>query len=239
MDLNNQSEITAYDAHALEMLLNGKFNLNILEIGSWFGQGSTSILSGFAKQIVCVDTWKGNNIDTHNKILSISDPFIQFEKNTNSLGCKIIPIKCDSLDASFIIKDSFFDFIFVDSCHGYSHVIRELNLYYNKLKPGGTIAGHDCEGRICEYIGCLNKEDFDKDSIKSPSAKFLEIHPGVIKAVSEFFGENVSYFSDDKNMIDYHGVRGHSTIWYHTKPKNSAKRLYFVLKNLVIRQLGT
>jgi cephalosporin hydroxylase len=65
-----------------------------------------------------------------------------------------------------------FDFIWLDGDHSYETVIKELELFYPLLKEGGMIGGHD-------YL---------------PETS----HPGVKRAVDEFFKDNtikINYIS--------------------------------------------
>lgn len=52
------------------------------------------------------------------------------------------------------------DFVFIDGNHEYAYVMKDLELYWPKIKSGGFLCGHDYSGG----------------------------HPGVTKAVDEFFG---------------------------------------------------
>lgn len=40
-------------------------------------------------------------------------------------------------------KDAYFDWIYIDTDHGYNVTIAELNAYKDKIKQGGYICGHD------------------------------------------------------------------------------------------------
>lgn len=53
------------------------------------------------------------------------------------------------------------DFIFIDANHQYSYVKQDIELYWPKVRSGGFLCGHDYSGG----------------------------HPGVTKAVDEFFGK--------------------------------------------------
>lgn len=41
------------------------------------------------------------------------------------------------------IEDSKYDYIFIDGEHTYSAVLKDLTNYYNKIRYGGIISGHD------------------------------------------------------------------------------------------------
>jgi predicted O-methyltransferase YrrM len=60
--------------------------------------------------------------------------------------------------------DSIFDWVYIDSDHGYAVTARELALARAKVKPGGYIAGHD-------YVTANHEKG---------------VRYGVVEAVSEF-----------------------------------------------------
>ncbi len=60
------------------------------------------------------------------------------------------------------ISDYSLDFVYIDGCHRYESVKKDIELCYPKVKNGGMIAGHD----------------------------FTNTHPGVVKAWIEKFGIN-------------------------------------------------
>jgi len=213
----SQSRMSPFDEHALNLLLHGKRDMNILEIGSWLGAGSTQIFSRYAKRLVCVDHWKGNTNPTHQNIVKEADPLAIFIKNTQSFREKVVPILSDSSAIGDLLAERHFDFVFIDGDHRYHQTIIDINNCVKKVRPGGTIAGHDCEARLEELNGPFSEDDLNKDHIDSPIKKFVHCHPGVITAVKEKFGNDVSLFADDLNRITLpDGRSGHSTIWYKT-----------------------
>ena len=80
--------------------------------------------------------------------------------NQNVIDCEvrdfIIDIQKPSIEAVKEFEDNSIDFMFIDGDHHYNAVIKDLNLWYPKIKRGGIFSGYD--------IG----------------------HPGVIKALNEF-----------------------------------------------------
>lgn len=70
----------------------------------------------------------------------------------------------DSFERAKDFEDESIDFCFIDANHTYDYVIRDIQAYLPKMKPGGIMAGHDFNGA----------------------------HPGVVQAVIESFIGNVN-----------------------------------------------
>jgi len=62
-------------------------------------------------------------------------------------------------------EDNSIDFIFIDACHEYEYVKRDIEAALPKMKKGGILAGHDHNWQ----------------------------HPGVMRAVKESFGDRFTY----------------------------------------------
>lgn len=155
----------------------------IIEVGSWLGR-STSVFGKYARDngaiVIAVDWWKDNpDVGLFIKNNNI-DVFNQFMQNINELGLSrnVSALAMDSIEASCLINDSSIDMIFIDADHRYSKVSRDIRYWYPKLIPGGVICGHDFEA--FEY-----DEDFIEVDVHEGK------HHGVIKAVTEFFGDRV------------------------------------------------
>jgi len=212
------SEITIWDEKALRELLHQKHNLKILEVGSWLGMGSTQVLAEFASELVCVDNWQGNNTLAHNLALKKFSPLEVFLENTKSISTKLVTVIADSAHAATLLQDNYFDFIFIDADHRYVGVKNDIQLFLPKLKAGGIISGHDCEGRISNPKFVFSTNELEIDVIPSPISKFIHVHSGVISAVGDVFGENVFLYSDDANAFkDENGGNCYSSIWAHGK----------------------
>lgn len=68
----------------------------------------------------------------------------------------------ESAEAAAMVDDGSLDLVFIDACHQYAAVKRDIALWSPKVRPGGWITGHD----------------FDNPRF-----------PGVRRAVTEAFGE--------------------------------------------------
>ncbi len=60
------------------------------------------------------------------------------------------------------------DFLYIDGNHDYPHVKKDLELYWNKIKKGGIISGHDIQSEgvskaLIEFVKKKNLEIFFGD----------------------------------------------------------------------------
>tara|TARA_Y100000034_G_C6727761_1_gene322255 strand:+ start:57 stop:659 length:603 start_codon:yes stop_codon:yes gene_type:complete len=154
----------------------------LCEIGSWVGD-STESLATVARNnngvIYCVDWFQGNTGTDLIDKAKAHDIFSIFRRNMKYLDLMdyIKVLYMCSEDAVKVVKDDFFDFIFIDANHTYNHVKHDLTKWFPKLKSGGIICGHDYES-----------PDYDEDHIHVDYVH--DKHHGLIKAVNEFFGSS-------------------------------------------------
>lgn len=154
--------------------------------------------------IVEIGTWKGDFADfmlenSKNTTLYAIDPYIKYSEFDDScndyvdddfyidvknrletkFGDRIKMVRKTSYDAIDDIPNNI-DFLYIDGNHRYSYVFKELELYYDKVKPGGFIIGDDA---------------FDTDeSNRNSEGDIYIVHPydwgyglyGVIKAFKDF-----------------------------------------------------
>ncbi|MEH6733288.1 MAG: class I SAM-dependent methyltransferase [Shewanella sp.] len=83
-----------------------------------------------------------------------------------------------SHEAASVFSESYFDWIYIDTTHSYAQTKLELELYQDKVKPGGYIAGHDYQ--MCNWVS--------------------QVRYGVIEAVHEFcvsFNYEIIYLTMD------------------------------------------
>ena len=184
-----------------------------LEIGVWYGTGSTNIwLDNFKpdSNIVLLDAWRpyaseadvsdGDYRSKHwdyAKMDSLSsEAFLSaflnvrnFENARNDKNISLIRGKSSSLLPLF--KDGSFDFIYIDADHKYAAVKDDIvNAKRLINKTYGIICGDDLEKLPSPELVDLAKSYKDRDYIRGD----YSYHPGVCLAVSEEF--------DSVNMID-------------------------------------
>jgi predicted O-methyltransferase YrrM len=162
----------------------------ILEIGCWTGQ-STAVICAYLRslphwngRVHVIDPFEGTSDSKLPQLAKEYDIRAIFEHNMKMLGFeKFIEVHQGlSQDKFFLFPNNSFDFIFVDGDHKYSGVIKDLELYWPKLRPGGIMIGHDYDSNA-----------WDERFIENEFAE--NKHHGVIKAVNEFF---------DVDSIEHH-----------------------------------
>ena len=135
-----------------------------VELGVWFGQSLTYagveiINSGKDIKLTGVDSFLiGDQPDPN----SPDDPnrYSEALRFTEPVNSVVNIIKGDTHDVHSQFPDESIDFLFIDANHTYEDTMKDLELWYPKVKVGGLICGHDYE----------------------------HPWPGLMKAVDEFFG---------------------------------------------------
>lgn len=201
-----------FDRKALRSVVDMAAAKRVLELGSWLGNGSTKELASLCSEVYCVDHWQGNpNVFQHQKMINDFDVFATFQRNTECFGNKIRPMLMSSGDAANVIADESFDLVFIDADHSYTSTLTDIKRWRSKVKPGGILCGHDCEGRPDDFGRSTLENSKQFDTIES--TKFPKIHPGSILAVDEAFRGAASLFAETELQLA-DGRNGFSTIWY-------------------------
>jgi predicted O-methyltransferase YrrM len=66
-----------------------------------------------------------------------------FVKNIQPYGNRVEFIQASSEEVFDQFADNYLDYVFIDGEHSYESVAKDIKNYYNKVKTGGIIAGHD------------------------------------------------------------------------------------------------
>jgi glycosyltransferase involved in cell wall biosynthesis len=111
------AEVGVYDGYYSEILVQNIPNVELLSIDSWGGMGHD----------------KGNMKDTYRRAIDRLAPYHE----------NITIIKKDSVSASNEIKDGSQDFVFIDACHCYDCVKKDIEAWVPKVRIGGIVSGHD------------------------------------------------------------------------------------------------
>ncbi len=134
-------------------------NAVIVEIGSFMGRSTTAMAfacRGTDKKIFAIDMFKGNDSDFvvkgKNNIDWDGGDFLQaFKDNLAKNDLLDLVTPCQGLSGEIgKTWTTPIDFLFVDGSHEYDDVVRDFELFWPWLKPGGLIAFRDvqpqCEG---------------------------------------------------------------------------------------------
>jgi hypothetical protein len=144
-----------YEDVYAEVVKNAKDGHHFVEIGAWYGQSTAflavEIINSNKKiKFDVVDTWKGSeqmydptNPAYDKTLIEKGTIYPQFIENMNPVISFINPIEKDSVDASSLYDDKSLDFVFIDAEHKYEYVIKDIESWLPKVKPGGIISGHD------------------------------------------------------------------------------------------------
>jgi predicted O-methyltransferase YrrM len=136
-----------------KMVLNAPFNSTFVEVGSWFGKSTNHLIKKILEskkdiKLTTIDTFKGSESSELDKVVVDAfsgDIFYEFIENTiisNNYDSFDI-IKDTSKNASNNFKNSSIDFLMIDADHSYESVTNDIKTWFNKVKPGGYIAGDD------------------------------------------------------------------------------------------------
>ena len=221
-------QFTQGDIDGLQMLVKKVSHPNALfaEVGSWKGFSSfviSMIIKGTGSILYAIDHWQGSPKTWMENIAEKEDIFSTYKKNLTDLGHwgTVRPMMMESEVAARIFADNVLDLIFIDANHLYEGIKQDIKMWFPKVKKGGIICGHDCEGLYSQYSG-MAKQAIDENwnfqgmSDWIPKAEFgknaryygigdeIGLHAGVIKAVHEKFG-------------DKYKVAPNSKVWYYNK----------------------
>lgn len=178
---------------------NKKDGMSFVEIGAWVGETTKHcipIIKENNGSYVVIDWFSGNediDIPEHIHTFQPHNKYRNYRNFLNNVGgltnieSIMTVIAGDSKEVSHFLKDESKDIIFIDGCHLYQNVKKDIELYLPKVKPGGILCGHDCEN-----INLANAFP--------PGVVDLHYwngcHPGVIQAVYDAFGYNVQVIPD-------------------------------------------
>lgn len=113
------------------------------EIGVLAGVNSHSILQTLSiKKLYLIDPYL-----TYKEYLDITSPGFHVlkkraEARLREFKDKIVWVNRKSADAAIYVPDDL-DFIYIDGNHSYKYCLEDIKNYWNKVKKGGIIGGHD------------------------------------------------------------------------------------------------
>ena len=191
-------------------LSKNKKNIDILEIGSWFGASTLSWAQGLTKytnldsSITCIDAWEpffDMDIHADKTYANEMEDLLESEFAYNIFLHNMRTIKKELKTQHFRgksenilcqLKDEIYDVVFIDADHTYIPVSKDIQNSLRLVKDGGIICGDDLNLQYNEIDKKYIHNNKDKDFIKDPLTN-KNYHPGVTLAVFEEFGEVSSW----------------------------------------------
>jgi predicted O-methyltransferase YrrM len=209
-----------FDREGLRLLLDesGKDPLTIVEVGSWLGTGSTRVMIDVVRKrggrLHCVDTWEGSpGVDNHAKIISDYDVYETFRHNVRAGGGESVVTahRLTSIEAAESWPEATVDMVFIDADHRFASVQEDIAAWLPKLRPGGTMAGHDCECRVTTANRLRLDQGTSLDCIRG-EPPFPAWHAGVILAVHAAFSACARLWAECPVALP-DGRHGSASIW--------------------------
>lgn len=116
-----------------------------VEIGVSTGGHSHAILKNTGvEKLYSIDPYTINTtLNLHKNAYFYDVLFYRVKYRLGQYGERSELIRAYSADAINLFKDNDLDFVFVDGSHEYQFVKQDLVLYYEKIRPGGVMAGDD------------------------------------------------------------------------------------------------
>lgn len=124
----------------------------IVEVGTWLGRSTVFILDICRQKgntIYCVDTWAGSASDETSDMARRFDVYDAFVKNMSQYGAGeyLRPTKGNSVTVAKRFDDRSIDLVMIDGDHAYESVRDDIEAWLPKIRPGGTIMGHDYDNK--------------------------------------------------------------------------------------------
>lgn len=114
--------------------------LNMVEVGCYAGESSLIFGYHFNK-IFCVDAWS-SDLYKNKYREDMSEVEKAFDRRMDELD-NFTKMKMISTDAAKFFGEKSLDFVYIDASHNYRNVVRDIDAWLPKIKPGGFIGGHD------------------------------------------------------------------------------------------------
>lgn len=153
-----------------------------VEVGVQTGLYAETLLDTWkGERLFLVDAWR--HLPEYRDSCNVSDQlmakrFVLAKQRLARFGPRPVFLRMLSRDAAKRIPNASLDFAYIDANHAYRAVLRDLSLWYPKVKSGGVIAGHD-------YYDAVPDQDLEP-IISSGLPKRLLTSYGVRTAVDEF-----------------------------------------------------
>lgn len=144
MALFNFSDKYTSRVDLAQLLLDKGLTGEIVEIGVWRGDFSEPFfLKHGSRRLHLVDPWRKltDYDDIRNTDYDPADYAFVLER-FKPYGDRVIFHRATSVEAARRLPNDL-DFVYIDANHAREHVARDLRLWWQKVRKGGVLAGHD------------------------------------------------------------------------------------------------
>lgn len=140
--------INRHNMRGFDKVLNRKRSLIGVEIGVDCGIHSKTLLQHFnIKTLYLIDPYKCYS-GTDDYLKDYDTAWIKARKTLKKFTNKIIWVRFKSYEVINYFPLNSLDFVYIDGNHSYKYVKRDIALYYQKIKVGGILGGHDYQDPI-------------------------------------------------------------------------------------------
>lgn len=120
---------------------------NGAEIGCAFGAYAKILMGKWkGKSLLMIDPWERQDPNVYREGTNNEAPFNGWYEEVIRLAStdpRIHPIKGYSIQVAPSIENGSLDFAYLDGNHSYRAVLEDMDAYWEKVKVGGVLGGHD------------------------------------------------------------------------------------------------
>lgn len=117
-----------------------------VEVGTFEGEFSKSIVGVWPGTLYMVDVWRPLDNSEYQDFSNHSvhgDVYRRAMQNISGHEDRALMVRSSSESAASIFEDGSLDFVYIDANHAYDYVVRDIELWYPKVRSGGFMCGHD------------------------------------------------------------------------------------------------
>jgi hypothetical protein len=120
-----------------------------IELGVALGQYLVELAEGWKSgRLYGIDCWEQQPFEIYNDPLNNpaqKNMYTYVQERIQPYNERVRIYKMFTTEAVEQFPDNYFDFIYIDANHAYEPTLKDIELYYPKLKQGGLFGGHDYE----------------------------------------------------------------------------------------------
>jgi len=181
----------------------------MLEVGAWAGRSAIVWADAIKTNcdgiglLICLDVWEpfesknqdGPYLPWMQEALKNGKVYELFLHNILAVGLDdVVKVYKGSSEKILpTLRDNFFNMVYIDGNHQYSHVISDIEHGARLTSEGGVLCGDDLEFQMLNIDELQCREHKEEDYFEDPKGRGY--HPGVTLAIYEFFNSEVSSYN--------------------------------------------